>query len=85
MAVSFATISLSLCFVELLFPELRGIDVFWIEILGLFVCFVWVFFSERGDIISVPKVALGCGWARFYFPTLFCGLCPRASRFEDLG
>ena len=60
MTVSFSTISLSLCLVELSFLELRGIDVFWIEILSLFVCLVWASFSERGDIISVPKVALGC-------------------------
>ena len=37
-----------------------------------FVCLVWASFSERGDITSVPKVALGCGWARFYLPILFC-------------
>ena len=30
------------------------------------VCLVWVLFSERGNIISVPKVALGCGWTRYF-------------------
>ena len=59
--------------------------MFWIEILSLFVCLIWTSFSERGDAISVPKVALDCGWARFYLPTLFCRLCLRVSRFEDLG
>ena len=39
MMVSFTIISLSLCLVELLCLELRGIYVFWIKILGLFCVF----------------------------------------------
>ena len=67
MLVCFMIISLCLCLVELCFLNYEEFISFGSRFSVFFVCLVWVSFSEWGDIISVPKVVLGCGRARFLF------------------